>query len=144
LFSGFVADAAALGADLIITLSNDSWFPDARAPKLHLISAAFRSIETRLPQVRSTNSGVSAVISPAGTILRETRWAKREALAASLPMIDRMVTPAVAFRKWIMPGLLGVALLLVGRSLVRGKDAPDEPGPPQQPPRRQRRKRKAT
>jgi apolipoprotein N-acyltransferase len=109
-----------------------------------LISAAFRSIETRLPQVRSTNSGVSAVISPAGTILRETRWAKREALAASLPMIDRMVTPAVAFRRWIMPGLLGAALLLVGRALVRGKGAPDEPDPPQQPPRRQRKKRKAT
>ena len=144
LFSDFVADAAALGADLIITLSNDSWFPDARAPRLHLISAAFRSIETRLPQVRSTNSGVSAVISPAGTILRETRWAKREALAASLPMIDRMVTPAVAFRRWIMPGLLGAALLLVGRALVRGKGAPDEPDPPQQPPRRQRKKRKAT
>jgi len=144
LFSDFVADAAALGADLIITLSNDSWFPDDRAPKMHLVAAAFRSIETRLPQVRSTNSGISAVISPAGSILRETRWAKREALSASVPMIDRMVTPAVAFRRWFMPALLGAALLLVGRALVRGtrgtreKNAPDDPAP------RQRRKRKAT
>jgi apolipoprotein N-acyltransferase len=141
LFSDFVADAAALGADLIITLSNDSWFPDERAPRMHLVAAAFRSIETRLPQVRATNSGVSAVISPAGSILRETRWAKREALSASVPMIDRMVTPAVAFRRWLTPALLGAALLLVGRALVRGRQgesAPDALAP------RQRRKRKAT
>jgi apolipoprotein N-acyltransferase len=138
LFSDFVADAAGLGADLIITLSNDSWFPDERAPRLHLVSAAFRSIETRLPQVRATNSGISAVISPTGTILRETRWARREALAATLPMIDRTVTPAMALRSWLMPALLGAALLLFGRALVVGKPAPDEPDP------RQRRKRKAT
>src|SRR5262249_24767107 len=62
LFPGFVASAARRDADLIVTLSNDSWFPDERAPKLHLISAAFRSIETRLPQVRATNSGISAMI----------------------------------------------------------------------------------
>lgn len=136
LFSEFVADSAAMGADLIITMSNDSWFPDERAPRLHLVSAAFRSIETRLPQVRATNSGVSAVISPSGTILRETRWAKREAISAKVPGIDRMVPPAVALRGWIMPAFLGAALTLVGRALVRVKTAPEKPP--------QRRRRKAT
>lgn len=146
LFPDFVADAAALGADIIITLSNDSWFPDERAPRLHLISAAFRSIETRLPQVRATNSGISAVISPSGAISSETRWARREAVSATVPAIERMVTPAVAARRWIMPALLGAALLLVGRALVRARSLPenkDGEGRANDPRRRQRRSRTA-
>ncbi|MFN8645053.1 MAG: apolipoprotein N-acyltransferase, partial [Candidatus Binatia bacterium] len=43
--------AARAGAELIVTLSNDSWFAAGSGPRLHLVVAAFRSIETRLWQV---------------------------------------------------------------------------------------------
>ena len=44
-------------------MSNDSWFTDYPVgARLHLAVAAFRSIETRLPQVRVTTNGLSAVI----------------------------------------------------------------------------------
>src|SRR5262249_5356932 len=35
------------GAELIVTLSNDSWFTVGDAAWLHLVGAAFRSVETR-------------------------------------------------------------------------------------------------
>ena len=54
------------GAEVIVTLSNDSWFAEGGVPHLILVVSAFRSIETRRPQVRATNTGVSAVISPTG------------------------------------------------------------------------------
>lgn len=116
LFPGFVAEAAAKGADLIVTLSNDSWFPDGRAPRLHLVSAAFRSIETRLPQVRATNSGISAIISADGEILARTRFDEEETLAADVPRAARLVTPMVAFGHLRAPALFALAALLLGHA----------------------------
>ncbi|MDI1451140.1 apolipoprotein N-acyltransferase [Polyangium sp. 6x1] len=116
LFPGFVAEAAAKGADLIVTLSNDSWFPDGRAPRLHLVSAAFRSIETRLPQVRATNSGISAVISPDGEILARTRFDEEASLSADVPRGGRIVTPMIAFGHLRAPALLTMAAFLLGHA----------------------------
>lgn len=124
LFPGFVAEAARMGADLIVTLSNDSWFPDERAPRLHLISAAFRSVETRLPQVRATNSGISAVIAPSGEILAETPWAERATLAAELRWAGRKVTPAMVLGPWLGPALLALGLVLLLPSAARRQAAP--------------------
>ena len=64
--TGLAVDGARLGAQAILTLSNDAWF-DASGAGLHLAAAAFRSIETRLPQFRVTTSGRSAVIDATGT-----------------------------------------------------------------------------
>ena len=35
--------------------------------------AAFRSIETRLPQIRATTSGMSALVTPAGALVSVPR-----------------------------------------------------------------------
>lgn len=115
-FPGSVASAAAKGADLLVTLSNDSWFPDGRAPRLHLVSAAFRSIETRLPQVRATNSGISAFISSDGEILAQTRFDAQETLVRRIPRGPRGVTPMVAFGFLLAPLLLALSALLVARA----------------------------
>ena len=50
------------GGELIVALSNDSWFAETAGARLHLVVSAFRSIETRRPQLRVTNSGISAAI----------------------------------------------------------------------------------
>ncbi|WP_437759729.1 apolipoprotein N-acyltransferase [Sorangium sp. So ce1389] len=133
-FPGFVAEAARMGADLIVTLSNDSWFPDGRAPRLHLISAAFRSVETRLPQVRATNSGISAMITPAGEIVAATRWGAREALAAGLPEVERRATPAMSWGRWLGPASLSAASLLLFTAMARGRGAVSAPSAVTAPP----------
>ena len=58
-------------------MSNDSWFTDhPQGAELHLAVAAFRSIETRLPQFRVTSNGYSAVIDATGTrACRRRAWA---------------------------------------------------------------------
>ncbi len=53
---------------LIITLANDAFFGDSMEPEIHLALARLRAIEHRLPIVRSTNSGISAFIDPAGRL----------------------------------------------------------------------------
>ncbi len=50
------------GAEVLVNITNDSWFGRTAAPSQHLHMAAFRAIETRKPLLRSANSGYSVVI----------------------------------------------------------------------------------
>lgn len=50
----------------IVNISNDAWFGRTSGPLQHLNLAAYRAIETGLPMVRSTPTGVSALIDPWG------------------------------------------------------------------------------
>lgn len=52
--------------DLLVNMTNDTWFGDTIEPWQHLALAKFRSVEHRLFMVRVTNTGVSAIIDPVG------------------------------------------------------------------------------
>jgi apolipoprotein N-acyltransferase len=58
--------------ELLVNMTNDAWFGDTTEPWQHLALAKFRAIEHRRFLVRSTNSGVSAVIDPNGAIVDGT------------------------------------------------------------------------
>jgi apolipoprotein N-acyltransferase len=113
IFPNYVAEEARRGAELIITLSNDSWFSGTPAPKQHLMHAAFRSIETRLPQVRVTNSGISALISPTGEVLAEVPDDHRASLAMTVPLPPRVPTLMVLWGDWLGPTALVLSLMLL-------------------------------
>ena len=72
LFPEHSAQGAFLGADALVNITNDSWFGPKGEPFLHLALTTFRSIVTRLPMIRSTNTGFTVVISPTGEITRST------------------------------------------------------------------------
>jgi apolipoprotein N-acyltransferase len=57
------------GAEILVNPSNDSWFGDPAAARLHLLSAAVRSVENRRSVLRPTPTGYSAVIDPHGRLL---------------------------------------------------------------------------
>lgn len=104
-------DAARLGARILVGLSNDSWFTHAPlGARLHLTVAAFRSVETRLPQVRATTNGTSAVIDAAGDIVARTRMGERRVLVAEVDVRERPAPPAVRWGAWLGP----LACLLLG------------------------------
>jgi apolipoprotein N-acyltransferase len=54
--------------DLLVNLTNDTWFGDSTEPWIHLALAKLRAVEHRRYLVRSTNSGVSALIDPVGRV----------------------------------------------------------------------------
>jgi apolipoprotein N-acyltransferase len=56
---------------LWINLTNLAWFGDSQAPEQQLRLAQLRSLETGIPTLRATNTGVTAIINHEGQILAE-------------------------------------------------------------------------
>ncbi len=67
IFSGQVVDAANR-PDFLFNPSNDGWF-GAFGPPQHLAQARMRAIEEGLPVIRSTTTGISAIVAADGTVL---------------------------------------------------------------------------
>ncbi|AQA00198.1 apolipoprotein N-acyltransferase [Sphingopyxis sp. QXT-31] len=112
IFSGQVVDRAHR-PDFIFNPSNDAWF-GSWGPPQHLAQARLRAIEEGLPVIRSTPTGISAVIDADGRILD------------SVPMhqpgrIDTVVPPAHAPTLFARHGNVlpvGFALLLLAAAIA--------------------------
>ncbi len=115
--TGLAVDGVRLGAQAIVTMSNDSWFSaDPQGARLHQAVAAFRSIETRLPQFRVTTSGYSAAIDATGAILAASPMGEPALVVADMPLRTPAPTLVARWGDWI--GLAGAALLAVLAALA--------------------------
>lgn len=59
---------AAPGATMMLNLSNLAWYGDSFAQPQHLQIARLRALETGRPMLRATNTGMTAVIAPDGSV----------------------------------------------------------------------------
>jgi len=69
-------------ANILINVSNDAWFGDSMAPHQHLQIARMRAIENGRYLLRSTNTGISAVIDDKGKITARSPQFEPHALHA--------------------------------------------------------------
>ncbi|RJP41133.1 MAG: apolipoprotein N-acyltransferase [Desulfobacteraceae bacterium] len=112
-----VIAAVRAGGDVILTLSNDSWFAYGNIPRFILMLSAFRSIETRRPQLRATNTGITAVIAPTGEIVDMLDVNTRGVLVGSVnPGSGK--TLMLLLGDWFGPAALAAALLMLGAALT--------------------------
>ncbi len=58
--------------DLLINVTNDTWYGNSSGPYQHLEISRMRAIENGLPMLRVANNGISAFIDPVGRILSKT------------------------------------------------------------------------
>lgn len=76
------------GANLIVNITNDAWFGRTIAPYQHLFVSIPRSIETRKYMLRSTNTGISAIIDPVGRVVAETPTFERMNLEGEVGLMN--------------------------------------------------------
>lgn len=110
-FSALAAGLARGGAGLLCIITNDAWYdarylveaggfwghlmslPGARmladsGPEQHFSQAVLRAIETRRPVVVAANTGISAIVSPLGTVLRRAERNKPAVFVADVAIPD--------------------------------------------------------
>ena len=110
--TGLAIQGARLGAQAILTLSNDAWFTAyPQGARLHQAVAAFRSIETGLPQFRVTTNGYSAAIDATGAVRVASPLGERNLLIADLPVGVPIPTRLVLWGDWV--GRAGACLVLL-------------------------------
>ncbi len=75
-------------SNLLVNVTNDGWFEGGREPRVHLEIARARAIEEGQFLVHATNTGVSAVIDPAGRTIAELPEAERTTGIARVRLLD--------------------------------------------------------
>jgi apolipoprotein N-acyltransferase len=61
---------------VFINLTNDSWYDSSFEPIQHLYSVAVKAVENQTHIIRSTNTGISALINPSGEIIKPSPFSK--------------------------------------------------------------------
>jgi apolipoprotein N-acyltransferase len=105
-----VADVAS-GADAIVNLTNDGWFGYTPGPWQHFFQARLRAIETGLPVIRNSNTGISAVIDSRGNVLSGLDFGAKGYVDTILPSKQTPMLTAVAKR--VNFGLLELIIFLI-------------------------------
>jgi apolipoprotein N-acyltransferase len=116
IFSGEVVDDRQRPA-FIFNPSNDAWF-GRWGPPQHLAQARLRAAEEGLPVIRSTPTGISAVIDARGNVVKALPWRTSGAIDAVLPPAANAPPPFARFGN-LIPLLLGFALIIGGIVLGR-------------------------
>lgn len=107
------------GAAVLVNITNDAWFGDTPASRQHHLIAAWRAIENRRYLLRSTNSGLTAVVDPLGRTIGELPTFADGVLESTIAPLD-IVTPYTAWvgdRPWWI--LTVVTLICVGANQRR-------------------------
>jgi apolipoprotein N-acyltransferase len=109
-------------AAFLVNASNDAWFGDSLAPPQHLQIARMRALETGRFLLRSTNTGISAIIQPDGELQGYSPAFQMHVLKGEIqPMTG--TTPYARVGNWAVV-LLSVLLLGSGLGLGWKKREP--------------------
>lgn len=103
-------------AAYLVNATNDGWFGDSIEPHQHLQIARMRALETGRYLLRSTNTGVTAIISPAGEVISQAPLFTTTALTGMIEPMSGM-TPFSRIGDDAVVGFVFVLLLAV---LIQG------------------------
>ena len=91
----------------IAQITNDAWFGSFAGPQQHLAQARFRALEQGLPVVRSTNTGISAMVDSYGRVVASIEMHNYDRLDVRLP---EALSPTL----YSIVGDISCTLLLMG------------------------------
>ena len=102
------------GADVLLNLTSDVWYPNSRLPQQHLDHARLRALEGGLPLLRACNTGVTCGIDSLGRTVKSLgndEW-RKEALFVKLPLYGYSTLYTKTGDTFVM-GFSGILVLLM-------------------------------
>ncbi len=116
IFSGHVVDRANR-PDFLFNPSNDAWF-GRWGPPQHLAQARLRAAEEGIPVIRSTPTGISALVDAHGHLIESLPWHRAGIIWADLPRPAASPSPFARYGN-SLPLLFGLLLLVSAIALRR-------------------------
>ena len=110
-------------ASLLVNISNIAWFGDSLAPHQHLQISRMRALETGRMMLRATNTGMTAVISADGEVVRLLAPFTEGALVEEVRGRTG-ATPYVRLGNWPVISASALLLALAWRRRARKGPAP--------------------
>ena len=104
---------------MLVNVSNDAWFGRSIGPHQHLQISQMRALEAGRYMLRSTNTGLTAIINERGVILDQIVVFTTDALHGDAQGFAG-ATPYVRFGNMPILGLAGLLLFIGFVSAFRG------------------------
>ena len=98
LFDFHVRTLAKKGAQILLNVTNDSWYGSWQEPWQHLYMSLARAVETRSPVIRGTNTGFSTVMQANGTVMKISPLNKEWFHLYTIPYLEKPKT--TLFMSW--------------------------------------------
>lgn len=113
LFPWFSKGLADRGAQVIVNVTNDSWYGNSFEPHQHMYMTLARAIEFRRPVVRATNTGFTTAVSARGDIMTRSPLFVEWQHLYRLPFLENPPTTFFQiFGILLVPGLLWLLLMI--------------------------------
>lgn len=88
-FGDLMRENRVKGAEVLINLTSDVWYPNSRLPKQHFDLARLRTVESGIPLIRACNTGITSALDSLGEIVgsipEEEEWV-RQGLFVKVPL----------------------------------------------------------
>jgi apolipoprotein N-acyltransferase len=114
----YVRDPVRRGANLLVNLTYDGWFGDTAEPEQHLMLVAVEAAQLGVPVIRSTTTGISALIDARGHIRARTELFERNVLVGDVAPL-RAPGLYVAWGAWFAWACVAASALLFASQSLR-------------------------
>jgi apolipoprotein N-acyltransferase len=73
IFPSLVRKFVKMGAEFLVTITNDGWYGTSAAPYQHFSLAVLRAVENRRYLLRSATTGISGIVDPYGRVIEKSK-----------------------------------------------------------------------
>ncbi len=110
IFSNKILNKKDQRPDLLVNLTNDTWFGNSSGPYQHFNMARMRAVEYGIPMARVANNGISAFIDPLGNSIKKLNLNQRAIIDVNL---IKKLAPTVYEKYSYWPASILILLVLI-------------------------------
>jgi len=115
IFADEVRQRIQQGANVLVVVTNDAWYDTSPAAWQHLQASQIRAIESGRYILRATNTGVSSIIAPDGSIQNTIPWWRKGIVIGHYQPLSYQTL----YQKWGDIPILSLVFLILGMAVLQ-------------------------